>query len=113
MIKPTVGRVVLYTPSENDCKGAGGMARPYSGGKCAAIVTCVHGDKMINLAVFDANGKLFPVTSVSLLQDDDKPAVDAEGKEYGRYCEWMEYQKGQAAKTEELEKRLDNKASLE
>jgi hypothetical protein len=46
--------------------------------------------------MFDAGGNLFPRTSVWLRQDDDPPPT-------GMYCEWMPYQKGQAAKTEALE----------
>ena len=48
---------------------------------------------MINIAGFDANGKPFAVWSCTLLQDDDQPSVNAEGKEHGRYCSWMDYQK--------------------
>ena len=100
MIKPTVGRVVLYTPSKEDCQGANGIGIPYGGQKCVAFITSVHGDRMINIAGFDPNGKPFAVWSCTLIQDDDQPA------EYGRYCSWMPYQKGQAAKAEELEKKL-------
>lgn len=76
MIKPTVGRVVLYTPSKDDCTGATGMAMPYNGQKCVGFITSVHGDRMINIAGFDPNGKPFAVCSCTLLQDDDKPALD-------------------------------------
>lgn len=89
MIKPTVGRVVLFHPS-----GKPNVTVP-------AIVCFVHSDKMVNLAAFDENGdKIAGTTSVSLIQDGDTPPSN------GYWCEWMEYQKGQAAKTEELEKKL-------
>lgn len=65
----------------------------------AALVTYVHSDTMVNLAVFDANGVPFAETSVTLVQDNQPVPA-------GRYCEWMPYQKGQAAKTEALEKKL-------
>jgi hypothetical protein len=100
MIKPTVGRVVLYVPCENDFMGPGAISRPYSGQKLAAMVTSVHGDRMVNISVLDPNGKQFPVWSCTLLQDDDA------APETGRYCQWMDYQKGQAAKTEALEAKL-------
>lgn len=94
MIKPTVGRVVWFHPSShsNDTGFAPASI-------CAAIIAYVHSDFMVNLAVFDANGVCHSKTSVHLVQDME-PVPDA-----GYYCEWMPYQKGQAAKTEELEKR--------
>src|SRR5208283_148985 len=95
MIKPTVGRVVLFTPSKLDAD----MVLP-SGGRCAAVIAHVWGDRMVNLAVFDANGRHFSKCSVALLQDDDAMS------EHGYFCEWMPYQAGQAAKSEALEKQL-------
>jgi hypothetical protein len=100
VIKPTVGRVVWYTPYEEDFKGPGAISRPYSGQKCVAFITSVHGDRMINVYVLDPNGKPFTVWSCSLVQLGD--AIP----EGGRYCEWMPYQTGQAMKTEALEKQL-------
>ena len=96
MIKPTNGRVVLYTPSEADL--VDGMAFYHA--PLDAHVVHVWNDRMVNLAVFDANGKLWARTSVTLLQDDDAP------NPLGRFCEWMPYQKGQAAKAEALEQKL-------
>ena len=94
MIKPTVGRVVLYTPLKTD----GLVYTP--GEKLAAIVCKVWSDTCVNLAVFDANGIATNRTSVPLIQEDNQPVPE------GFYCEWMPYQIGQAAKTEELEKKL-------
>jgi hypothetical protein len=88
MIEPTVGRVVWFYSAPRE-------AQPN-----AAIVTYVWNTRMVNLVVFDANGVSRSETSVDLLQDDEKP----QGQ--GRWCEWMPYQKGQAAKTEALEKKL-------
>lgn len=94
MIKPTVGRVVLYHPPTNCAESGFASAET-----CAAIIAHVWSDTCVNLAVFDANGKAHNRTSVLLLQDgNDTPA--------GGYCEWMPYQKGQAAKTEALEAKL-------
>jgi hypothetical protein len=65
----------------------------------AAFVTYVHSDRCINVGGFDANGSPFGATSVQLLQDDDVSRG-------GTTAEWMPYQKGQAAKTEALEKQI-------
>lgn len=98
MIKPTVGRVVWYTPAKDDygrAQFACSFEQPL-----AAIIAHVHSDSMVNLTVFDANGASHGVCSVDLIQDG-QPKPD-----HGRYCEWMPYQKGQAAKTEQLEQKL-------
>ena len=87
MITPTIGRVVLVTRPGN----TSGQPEP-------ALISHVWGDRMINVGGFDANGVPFAETSITLLQDDDVGE--------GCYAEWMPYQKGQAAKTEELEKKL-------
>ena len=96
MIKPTVGRVVLFH------QGMAGIF-PGSEGTLAAIVTHVWSDACVNLCVIDANGNTYSRTSVPLIQDGD-PIPPS-----GFYCEWMPYQKGQAAKTESLEKELASK----
>lgn len=86
MITPTVGRVVWFHPEAN-------MDQPY-----AAIIAHIWSDRCVNLAYFDANGNSRSATSVPLVQDEDRFAgPDA------FYCEWMPYQKGQAAKTEQLQ----------
>ena len=95
MITPTVGRVVLF--NHNNKLEPGWIAH---GPKFAAIVTHVWSDRCINIAGFDSNGQAFGLTSVDLLQDDDEPAGRF------RWCEWMPYQKGQAAKTEQVESDL-------
>lgn len=102
MIEPSNGRIVWYTPYKNELLSPYGMVvqRDQDGRviPLAAMIAAVHGHRMVNLVVFDANGHLFPVTSRQLLQDDDV------AHELGGYCEWMPYQKGQAAKTEALER---------
>ncbi len=87
VIKPTVGRVVLFVP----------RASKYEFGHCfvggrqhAALVTAVHSDRCVNLAAFDANGKTYGFTSVTLKQPDEALP------DGGDYCEWMPYQIGQA-----------------
>ena len=96
MIPPTVGRVVLYHPSTNDPGGN------IPGGPLAAIIARVHSDTLVNLMVISPDGSPFGRTSVCLLQSDEQRARH----QTGPYCEWMPYQKGQAAKTEALEKQL-------
>lgn len=84
MIKPTVGRVVLFVPKSHREGLALNLGQPH-----AATVVHVWGDRMVNLSVFDSNGKQFGVTSVHLKQPDDTdPGCE--------YCEWMPYQVGQA-----------------
>lgn len=95
MIKPTIGRVVWFTPLLNENIMAKRSDQPF-----AAIVTHVWSDWSVNLTVFDHDGVPWPHTSVTLVQEGE-PKPDG-----GRYCEWMPYQRGQAAKTEALEKKL-------
>lgn len=90
MIKPTRGRVVLFTPSAVDIMMAGGEP-------LAAIIAHVHSESVINLTVFDGFGRVHARPSVTLLKEGE---VAAPGS---AFAEWMPYQKGQAAKTEQLE----------
>lgn len=96
MIQPTVGRVVLYHPAANSAA----IYAAADGSPVPALIARVWNDRMINIGGFDANGNPFGATSVPLLQDDD--AIP----EGGNYACWMPYQKGQAAKTEALEKQI-------
>lgn len=85
MIIPTVGRVVWIFE--------GGTTAPLAG-----LIACVQSERVINVAYFDVNGNPKSATSVPLAQDESQiPAA-------GIYATWMPYQKGQAAKTEALEK---------
>jgi len=95
MIKPTIGRVVWYTPNN-----ASDNEMSKGNDKLAAIVCNVWSDTCVNLSVFDANGKQFSRTSVLLIQDDT-PVPGG-----GSYCEWMPFQKQQAAKHEQAEQVL-------
>ena len=96
-IQPTVGRIVWFHPSQ--FTGESGFARhrcddePY-----AAIIAKVFPGDMVNLTVFDANGAPHSRTSVPLVQEGNSVPGG------GFYCEWMPFQKGQAAKTEAAEK---------
>lgn len=88
IIYPTPGRVVWFF----NASGINGFTQPDAGQPCAAIVTRVWGDRMVNLVVFDADGKSYPFTLVELLQEGDSVP------EYGSYATWMPYQVGQAKK---------------
>lgn len=96
VITPTPGRVVWYWPTPEDIK-QGMFAYPGSDQPMAATVSFVHSDRMVNLSVVDHNGKPFEKRSVTLLQEGDT----VRNSKYG-YAEWMPFQKGQAAKTEQL-----------
>lgn len=101
IIKPTVGRVVLFYPSSRT--GDAGFACPQAGEPLAAVIAKVWSDSCVNLAVFDANGVAHSRTSVLLVQDgQERPG--------SYYCEWMPYQKGQAAKTDALKAQIESKA---
>ncbi len=88
MIKPTIGRVVWFWQNST-------QSQPFTG-----LVCYVHNDTtLVNLAVFDANGTSRSETSVFLYPGEGvRP-------EY-RFAEWMPYQRGQAAKTEQIERQL-------
>ena len=101
MIEPTVGRVVLYNPDAVDNK----QHVNYNGQPMAATVAYVWNERMVNLSVVDHDGKQFSLTSVPFAQDDDAVTPGM--------CEWMDYQKGQAAKTEDALKKLADKEMVE
>ena len=92
VITPTIGRVVWFRPHKTD-----GLPTE-SDGRCAALVVKVWHDRLVNLAVFDANGNHHNRTSVPLVQEGDVPHAD------GFYAEWMPCQKSQQAKYEQLER---------
>lgn len=87
MIHPTIGRVVWFQPAKAEHTPL--KSQPY-----AALVACVHSDRMVNLGGFDANGQPFSACSVTLLQDDDAAPAG------GYYASWMPYQTKQAEKAE-------------
>jgi len=76
---PTIGRIVHFKAAED-------VVRP-------AIITEVHSDTCVNLQVFQPG------------QDNWRTSV-TQGEGVGQW-QWMPYQVGQAAKTEELEKQLE------
>ena len=96
-IIPTVGRVVYFTPS---C--ISGITPDFNTGVCAALVTAVHNYNCVNLSVLDANGQHHARCSVCHVST---VSADDDVKKYDTW-DWMPYQKGQAAKTEQLEAKL-------
>lgn len=96
MIRPTIGRVVWYHPHASEVA----LAVNDASQPCAAIVAYVWHDRMVNLTVCDHNGQAQSRTSVCLVQDGDVPIPGLS------WCEWMPFQKGQAAKYEALEAKL-------
>lgn len=87
MIQPTIGRQVWFWPAGS----VPGLTQSQ-----AATVCCVHSDRLVNLRVIDHVGEAHPQLEVRLRQPEDDDATLP-------FCEWMPYQKGQAAKTEQLE----------
>ncbi len=90
MIEPTIGRVVWYWPDIND-RVAKTVEQPLS-----AQIAAINDDGTLNLGILDAAGNPYSKQRVPLIQPED------ERPEVGGFAEWMPYQKGQAAKVEEL-----------
>ena len=77
MTNPTPGRVLHFFPSINDGIARNGAA------PLAALIVAVLGDRLVNLAVFDANGNSHARTDVQLIQDDtDVYVTDAARAEW-------------------------------
>lgn len=93
MIEPTVGRIVLFRAKLLD------NSHPKESPEQAAMIVKVHHERLVNLTIFGHNGHTVPMTSVRLVQPGDELPFDHS------YCHWMDYQKGQAAKTEAAEAR--------
>lgn len=85
-IVPTVGRVVHFWPAVHHLEAREPTAQPQ-----AAIVTYVHGEECVNLAVFGPGGETRPQTSVRLQQTDSE-AIDPRDA----HATWMPFQVGQA-----------------
>lgn len=98
VIEPTPGRIVWYWPAPNDNIPA------LAGKPLAATVAAVHDTRTVNLTVFDAYGNLHSRQSVHLVQPEDDPV-------FVPYAQWMPYQVGQAAKTEQVEAQLEEVAA--
>lgn len=93
LIPPTNGRIVWFTPDTLFC---GVQLEPKK--PLAATICHVHSYRMVNISVLDSNGNSWPARNVPLLQPGDVPPSGGT-----RFCEWMPFQKVQAAKTEAME----------
>lgn len=82
MIKPTIGRIVYYNER--------GLLDPFP-----AIVVGVESDRYISALVFHSTFPHVQFVAAPLLQDDDEP-------DGNKWFAWMDYQKGQAAKTDAI-----------
>jgi hypothetical protein len=86
-IKPTNGRVLWFWPDV----GLNPGGQPWD-----AHCAFVHLDGRINVGGFNPDGNPYRAKNVPIWNGEGaKPTVP--------HCEWMPYQKGQAAKTEALE----------
>lgn len=99
IITPTVGRIVWFTPGPDFRGKWHNVSQPEHRKPLVAMICHVWSDRMVNLDVVDSAGLHWDVTSVDLIQPDENE--DAY-KALGRYCTWMPYQVGQAAKTDDV-----------
>lgn len=93
MIVPTVGRIVHVRFRDMDSLPASFKVHDLNQ-PCSATVAYVFSDHCVNLSVVDHGGVTHQLSSVRLLQDDDKPNGE------GYYAEWMPFQKGQSGATD-------------
>ena len=91
MIKPTIGRVVWFWPSNAPSEGESMVCHDAEQPMSAQVIF-VWSDCCVNLYVIDHAGVGRALTSVALVQANEPKPED------GRYCEWMPYQMGQAKK---------------
>lgn len=94
-IDPTVGRVLHYHEAIDDAR----LEHIDKTKPLAAIISEVRSDGLLNLMVVAQDGHPVGRMRVRLFQDGEEIVQPELG-----YAVWMPYQKGQAAKTEEVEK---------
>lgn len=94
MIVPTVGRIVLCHGVSHHGPIPGMIVHAFGSTPDSCITVVAQGD--------GSNEPLqTPMTSVRVYDPDSIPETHDD-----LYCTWMQYQKGQAAKTEALEAEL-------
>lgn len=98
IIKPTVGRKILFWPATNDQSTVINGDQPFD-----ATIVYVHNERLINVVVRDHIGIQTARQDVPLVQPDDYPPTPDH-----HYATWMPYQIGQAAKTEALQEQVSN-----
>lgn len=101
-IKPTIGRRVWFRPGAQFLERNPTVTQLGPGQPMDAGIVYVHHDHMVNLAVCDHVGRTHMVPSVPLLAGQWEPS----DTDYA-VCEWMPYQKGQAAKAEAAVKAME------
>lgn len=89
-IPPEIGRKVWYFV--NNPGGLNGLVQLDPAKPFDVNIVYVHSDTLVNIAGFDHNGTPFARISVP---------INAVGPGATAWCEWMPYQLGQAAKTQE------------
>jgi hypothetical protein len=97
-MKPTVGRVVWYRPSQQDMSNLGtvmvtAIDRDKVMQPLAAQIVAVWSDRRVNLVVFDAVGAPHARQNILLVHGPAERPAPGVG-----YAEWMPSQKGQAAR---------------
>jgi hypothetical protein len=99
-IEPTVGRVVWFTPGPDFHPSIFKAHKP----PFAAHVAHVNEDGAVNVMVIGPAGEpVLGAQGVKIIQDGDEPpfVINSDSTKTAlSYCEWMPYQKGQAAKAE-------------
>ena len=105
IIKPTVGRRVWFRPSATFLANNPTLTQFNPEQPMDAGIVYVHHDHMVNLIVTDHVGMTFQAPSVPLLAGQYEPAED--GDVYS-CCEWMPYQKAQAAKADSVGQAKEN-----
>ena len=84
-IQPTVGRKVHYRTGNNDHE----MHKLNTDDPLDATIVGVWEDGLINVVVFDCNGKMYTRNGIRLRQEGQTISNQP-------YCEWMPFQVGQA-----------------
>lgn len=92
MIQPTVGRMILFRA-------------PSSSKPLAATVAAVNDDGTINIGYLDSIGAHHSSQFIRIIEPGDTVGPEE------HWCEWMPFQLGQAAKTEQAEAALAEKHS--
>ncbi len=97
MIEPTIGRVVWVRNRHG---------RMHDQPETAQICF-VHSNTLINVGGLDHVGQHFRCVNIQLRQGEPSEVIDPNAA----YCEWMPYQKGQAAKTDAVMEEVKRMAS--
>jgi hypothetical protein len=96
-IEPTVGRVVWYWPEGAHARNE--QPRSASVAHVIARDGDPRGPQYLNIGYLGTDGRHWDAQRVLLWQGEELDGP----RPLGPHCEWMPYQKGQAARTEALE----------